>query len=107
MMSPSKIFFDSLQQRFLNLFHQSYNEPRLETTLRKNRLAQDRIMFQTSTKTGSLCLNEAYFLVISCKDNKLDCKAIPAFVGCPQSEFCYATRSMQKSDIWAQFSPSR
>ena len=52
MMSPSKIFFDSLQQRFLNLFHQSYNEPRLETPLRNDRLAEDRIMFQTSTENG-------------------------------------------------------
>jgi hypothetical protein len=30
MRSPSKIFFDSLQQRLLNLFHQSYNDPGLE-----------------------------------------------------------------------------
>jgi hypothetical protein len=40
MRSPLKIFFDSLQQRFLNLFHQSYNEPRLEMPLRKDRLAR-------------------------------------------------------------------
>jgi hypothetical protein len=33
-----------LQQRLLNLFHQSYNDPRLEMSLRKDRLAQVRIL---------------------------------------------------------------
>jgi hypothetical protein len=44
MKSPSKIFFDSLQQRLLSLFHQSYSDPRLEMPLRKDKLVQDRIM---------------------------------------------------------------
>jgi hypothetical protein len=41
-------------------------------------------------KTGSLYINGPQFLVINCIGNKLDCKVIPAFGGCPQSEFCYS-----------------
>jgi hypothetical protein len=52
-----------LQQRFLNLFHQSYNEPRLGTPLRNDRLAQDRIMFQTSTENGQGISRETFYLV--------------------------------------------
>jgi hypothetical protein len=48
MRRSSKIFFDSLQQRILNPFHQLYNVPRLEAPLRKDILAQDRIMHHTS-----------------------------------------------------------
>jgi hypothetical protein len=42
MRRSSKIFFDSLQQRILNPFHQLHNVPRLEVPLRKDRLAQDK-----------------------------------------------------------------
>jgi predicted component of type VI protein secretion system len=52
MRSPSKIFFDSLQQRLLNLFHQSYNDPRLEMSRGEDRLAQERIMPHVSAENG-------------------------------------------------------
>jgi hypothetical protein len=52
MKSPSKIFFYSLQQQFLNLFHHLYTDPRLETPLKNDRLAQDRVMSQTSAENG-------------------------------------------------------
>jgi hypothetical protein len=52
MRSPSKIFFDSLQQRLLNLFHQSYNDPGLEMPRRKDRLAQERILLHASAENG-------------------------------------------------------
>jgi hypothetical protein len=52
MRSPSKFFFDSLQQRLLNPFHQSYNDPELEMPRRKDRLAQERILPHASAENG-------------------------------------------------------
>jgi hypothetical protein len=105
MRSPSKIFFDSLQQRLINLFHQSHSDLRLETSLRKDILAQDRIMFHTFAENRQSLPKCGIVSYDKLQRQQIGLKCHPRFCRLSTVRILLCNMVHTKKEILAQFSP--